>query len=211
MCALVLVTVGHLFVSGYGSWLYKNCHYECGRKTHGWYDIIYRVRLRLPLPEDLPRCLIQLPSIATASAAYNALKKGIEIGRELQDMSGQLAAWAGAVSDLDFIAKKAEDPPWWRVGPNVQAEAMEIFAAKRKIQAQRDELKTFVQYSYGQSGVGGVARLRPPCASASRATDHRKAEIKEMLITITIVTLVLAAGIAGLALLAYLLWASQQP
>jgi hypothetical protein len=29
--------------------------------------------------------------IATASAAYNALKKGIEIGRELQDMGGQLA------------------------------------------------------------------------------------------------------------------------
>ena len=88
--------------------------------------------------------------IATASAAYNALKKGIEIGRELQDMSGQLAAWAGAVSDLDFLAKKAEAPVWWRVGSNVQAEAMDIFAAKRKIQAQRDELKTFVQYSYGQ-------------------------------------------------------------
>jgi hypothetical protein len=43
MCTLVLVTVGHLFVNGYGSWLYKNCHYDCGRKTHGWYDIIYRV------------------------------------------------------------------------------------------------------------------------------------------------------------------------
>jgi hypothetical protein len=42
-------------------------------------------------------------------------------------------------------------------------------------------------------------------------TDHRKAEIKEMLITVVIVNgLVLAAGIAGLALLAYLLWASQQ-
>jgi hypothetical protein len=54
--------------------------------------------------------------IATASAAYNALKKGIEIGRELQDMSGQLATWAGAISDLDFIAKKAANPPWWKVG-----------------------------------------------------------------------------------------------
>jgi hypothetical protein len=73
--------------------------------------------------------------IATASAAYNALKKGIEIGRELQDMSGQLAAWAGAVSDLDFLAKKAEAPVWWRVGSNVQAEAMEIFAAKKRSKA----------------------------------------------------------------------------
>jgi hypothetical protein len=54
--------------------------------------------------------------IATASAAYNALKKGIEIGRELQDMGGQLATWAGAISDIDYLAKKAENPPWWKVG-----------------------------------------------------------------------------------------------
>ena len=148
--------------------------------------------------------------IATASAAYNALKKGIEVGRELQDMGAQLATWAGAVSDLDFIAKKAEDPPWWRVGSNVQAEAMEIFAAKRKIQAQRDELKTFVQYSYGQSGWEELLRIEAQVRKRKQATDHRKAEIKEMLITVVIVALVLAAGIAGLALLAYLLWASQQ-
>ena len=148
--------------------------------------------------------------IATASAAYNALKKGIEVGRELQDMGGQLATWAGAVSDLDFIAKKAENPPWWRVGPNVQAEAMEIFAAKRKIQSQRDELKTYVQYTYGQSGWEELLRIEAQVRKRKQATDHRKAEIKEMLITVVIVGLVLASGIAGLALLAYLLWASQQ-
>jgi hypothetical protein len=81
--------------------------------------------------------------IATASAAYNALKKGIEIGRELQDMGGQLATWAGAISDIDYLAAKAADPPWWKVGGNVQAEAIEIFAAKKKIEAQRAELKTY--------------------------------------------------------------------
>ena len=148
--------------------------------------------------------------IATASAAYNALKKGIAMGRELQDMGSQLATWAGAVSDIDFLQKKAANPPWWKVGGNVQAEAMEIFAAKRKIQAQRDELKTYVQYTYGQSGWEELLRIEAAVRKRKQATDHRKAEIKEMLITITIVTLVLAAGIAGLALLAYLLWASQQ-
>jgi hypothetical protein len=148
--------------------------------------------------------------IATASAAYSALKKGIEIGRELQDMSGQLAAWAGAVSDLDFIAKKAADPPWWKVGSNVQAEAIEIFAAKKKIESQRAELKTYIQYSYGQSGWEELLRIEAQVRKRKQATDHRKAEIKELLITITLVTLVLMAGFAGLALLAYLLWASQQ-
>jgi len=149
--------------------------------------------------------------IATASAAYNALKKGIEIGRELQDMSGQLATWAGAVSDLDFIAKKAANPPWWKVGSNIQAEAIEIFAAKKRIESQRAELKTYIQYSYGQSGWEELLRIEAQVRKRKQATDHRKAEIKEAMITVVIVALVLAAGIAGLALLAYLLWASQQP
>jgi hypothetical protein len=111
---------------------------------------------------------------------------------------------------IDFLAKKAENPPWWKVGGNVQAEAIEIFAAKKKIEAQRDELKTYIQYSYGQSGWEELLRIEAQVRKRKQATDHRKAEIKEMLITVVIVGLVLAAGVAGLALLAYLLWASQQ-
>jgi hypothetical protein len=143
--------------------------------------------------------------IATASAAYNALKKGIEIGRELQDMGGQLATWAGAISDIDYLAAKAADPPWWKAGANVQAEAIEIFAAKKKIEAQRNELRTFVQYSYGQSGWEELLRIEAQVRKRKQATDHRRAEIKELLITITIVGLALLAGVGGLALLAYFL------
>jgi hypothetical protein len=46
--------------------------------------------------------------IATASAAYNAIKKGIEIGRELHDMGSQLSTWASCLSDLDFIEQKGQ-------------------------------------------------------------------------------------------------------
>ena len=143
--------------------------------------------------------------IATASAAYSALKKGIEIGRELEDLGGQLATWAGAIADIEFMAAKAADPPWWKAGANVQAEAIEIFAAKKKIQAQRDELKTYIQFSYGQSGWEELMRIEAQVRKRKQATDHRKAEIKEKLITITLITLVLTAGLAGLALLAYFL------
>lgn len=143
--------------------------------------------------------------IATASAAYNALKKGIEVGRELQDMGSQLATWAGAISDIEFLAKKAENPPWWKVGGNVQAEAIEIFAAKKKIEAQRAELKTYVQYSYGQSGWEELLRIEAQVRKRKQATDHRRAEIKEMVITVVLVGLVLMAGLGGLALLAYFL------
>ena len=148
--------------------------------------------------------------IATASAAYSALKRGIEIGRELQDMGGQLAQWAGAVSDLEFLARKAENPPWYKAGSNVQAEAMEIFAAKKRIENQRDELKTYIQYSYGQSGWEELLRIEAQGRKRKQATDHRKAEMKEMAVTIVLVVLVLAGGIAALGLLAFILWSVQQ-
>ena len=148
--------------------------------------------------------------IATASAAYNALKKGIEIGRELQDMGGQLAQWAGAISDIEFLAAKAENPPWWKVGGNVQAEAIEIFAAKKKIQAQRDELRTYIQFSYGQTGWEDYIKTEAAVRKRKQATDHRKAEMKELFITIALVGLALLAGFAGLAALVYFLMQQQQ-
>jgi hypothetical protein len=70
--------------------------------------------------------------IATASAAYNALKKGIEIGRELQDMGGQLATWAGAISDIDYLAAKAADPPWWKVGAMSKLKPSRSLRPKRR-------------------------------------------------------------------------------
>ena len=162
------------------------------------------------MPRSGSDALDPITIIATASAAYSALKKGIQVGRELQDMSGQLATWAGAIADIDYLAKKAENPPWFKVGGNVQAEAIEIFAAKKKIQAQRDELRTFVQYSYGQSAWEELLRTEAQVRKRKQATDHRKAEIKEKLITATIVALVLMAGISGLVLLAFILWQADQ-
>lgn len=148
--------------------------------------------------------------IATASTAYNALKKGIEIGRDLQDMGGQLASWAGAISDIEFLAKRAENPPWWRIGGNVQAEAIELFAAKKKIEAQRDELRTYIQYSYGQSGWEELLRIEAQVRKRKQATDHRRAEMKELFITIVIVGLAFLAGLAGLAALAWFLVLQQK-
>jgi hypothetical protein len=109
--------------------------------------------------------------IATASAAYNALKKGIEIGRELQDMGGQLATWAGAIADIEYLAKKAEDPPWWRAGSNVQVEAIEIFAAKKKIEAQRNELKHLRPVFLRPERLGGIDADRGASAQA-QASDR---------------------------------------
>jgi hypothetical protein len=68
---------------------------------------------------------------------------------------------------------------------------------KKKIEAQRAELKTYIQYSYGQSGWEELMRIEAQVRKRKQATDHRRAEMKELLITITIVGLALLAGVGG--------------
>ena len=53
-------------------------------------------------------------AIAGASAAFNAIKKGIQVGRDLESMGKDLARWGGAMADLDFAEKQAQKPPWYK-------------------------------------------------------------------------------------------------
>ena len=47
-----------------------------------------------------------ITAIAGATAAFNTLKKGIQVGKDLQDMGGTMAKWAGAIADLDFADRQ---------------------------------------------------------------------------------------------------------
>ena len=42
-------------------------------------------------------------AIAGAQAAYNFLKKGVQVGRDLQDMGKQLQQWANCMADIDQV------------------------------------------------------------------------------------------------------------
>ena len=90
--------------------------------------------------------------ISGATVAFNALKKGFAIGKDLQDMSSQLTKWAGHMSDLGQAEKQVKNPPWWKtLGNSVEAEAMEVFAAKRKAEQMRKELKDYISFTMGPS------------------------------------------------------------
>ena len=52
--------------------------------------------------------------IAGGAAAFQALKQGIAVGKDLQDMGGQLSKWAGAMADLDFVERRNQNPPWYK-------------------------------------------------------------------------------------------------
>jgi len=150
-------------------------------------------------------------AIALASSAYNAIKKGIEFGRELQDMGGQLSQWASAISDLEYFEKKAEDPPWYKAfSGSAQAEAMEVFAAKKKIEAQRNELRTYIQFSYGQTGWDEFLKMEADIRKRRQAHEHRRAEMKEMLISGLLIFLIISSVSAMIGLIIFLYYANNE-
>jgi hypothetical protein len=122
-------------------------------------------------------------AIAGATAAFNMLKKGIAVGKDLQDMGGQLSKWAGAIADLDFADKQNRKPAWYKtLGGGVEAQAMEIFAAKQKAAAMRQELKDYISVMYGPSKWQEILEIEADLRKQKREHEHRQMEIKQAII-----------------------------
>ena len=144
--------------------------------------------------------------MAAASTAFSYLKKGIEVGKELSDMGSQLGAWANAISDLDFMAAQAQDPPWWKsMSGSAQSDAIEVFAAKEKALAMRAELKQYIQYAYGQYKWEEFVALEGKMRKQRQEHEHRKKEIRNKIIGWVLG--VFFGGIA-IALMVFLIWFS---
>jgi hypothetical protein len=145
-------------------------------------------------------------AIAGATAAFNMLKKGIAVGKDLQDMGGQLSKWAGAIADLDFADKQNQKPAWYKtLGGGVQAQAMEIFAAKQKAAAMRQELKDYISVMYGPSKWQEILAIEADLRKQKREHEHRQMEIKQAIIEWTagiVVFVVLIGGLVGFVWLA---------
>ena len=89
-------------------------------------------------------------ALTTASTAFAGLKKAFQAGRDIESMTGDLSRWMGAGSDIEQKEKSAKNPPIFRkVFGSVEQEALEAFAAKKKLEEQRYELKTFIQFTHG--------------------------------------------------------------
>ena len=122
-------------------------------------------------------------AIAGATAAFNAIKKGIQVGRDLQDMGGQLSQWAGAIADLDFADRQTQKPPWYKaLGSGVEAQAMEIWQAKQKAESMRKELKDYISVMYGPSKWQEILEIEAKLRKQKKEHEHRQIEIKQKII-----------------------------
>ena len=97
-----------------------------------------------------------ISAIAAATTAYNAIKRGFKVGKEIEGMSKDLGRWMGAIQDVKEGHTKAKG----RSFGSVEEEALESFAALKKAQQIENELRTFVNYSYGPNAWNEVLRIQ---------------------------------------------------
>jgi len=144
--------------------------------------------------------------IGGATVAFNALKKGFQVGKDLQDMSGQLTQWASAMSDLSYAEQKNKNPPWWKAlnGQSVEAEALEIFTAKKKAEAMRKELKDWISFSMGPSAWDELVATEGKIRKQKKDQEYRKAEIQEAIITWGLSGFILLLFIGILSFIVYM-------
>ena len=144
--------------------------------------------------------------IGGATVAFNALKKGFQVGKDLQDMSGQLTQWASAMSDLSYAEQKNKNPPWWKSlnGNSIEAEALEIFTAKKKAEAMRQELKDWISFSMGPSAWDELVATEGRIRKKKKEQEYRKAEIQEAIVTWGLTGLIMIIGVGTLGFILYM-------
>ena len=90
-----------------------------------------------------------ITAVATATAAFNTIKQGFAVGREVESMAGDLGRWMSAVSDIKKADEYNKKPPLFKKlfqAGSVEEEALQIFMAKKKAQDMREELKNIIKY-----------------------------------------------------------------
>ena len=115
-------------------------------------------------------------AITAASKAFTAIKNGFAIGRDIESMGKDLGRWMGALSDIDNAEKSAKNASPLRKlfkGKEIEASAIEAFTAKKKLEAQRQELKSFINFHYGANSWNEILHME------AEIRKRRKQEIYE--------------------------------
>lgn len=147
-------------------------------------------------------------AMAVASAAFSTIKKGFAVGRDIESMVGDLSRWMGALSDIDQAEKEAKNPPIFKKlfsGKSIEQEALEVYAAKKKAEAQRAELKQWMQYTIGSKAWDELIAMEGRIRKQRQETLYRQRERRQKFLEIIIITLSIATGVA-IFVLAYFLY-----
>jgi len=129
-----------------------------------------------------------ITALSAATAAFNAVKKGVEMGQDIENMAGQIGKWMGAVSDINKSEEFAKKPPLFKklfASGSVEEEALNAFMAKKKAEDMREQLRKIISATRGpqawQELVKTEADIRKKRQETIYAQKERQKHFIEML------------------------------
>ena len=150
-------------------------------------------------------------AVGVASKAFSAIKAGFQAGRDIEQMSGDIGRWMGAVSDVDNAEKQAKNPPLFgklfKAG-SIEEAALSAYAAKKKLEEQRYELKTFLNMTHGPGAYEELLAMEGQIRKQRQETVYKQQQMKRQ-IGEALTWLVVALIIGGFALLLASVWSDR--
>ena len=139
-----------------------------------------------------------ITAFGVATTAFNAIKKGLQVGRDVESMSNDLGRWMGAIQDVKEGHNKKKN----RVFGSVEEEALETFAIKKKAIAMENDLRNFVNLSYGPNAWNEVLRIQADIRKQKKeAIEEAKRKQAQMIENIILgVLVVFFLGVVGAVL-----------
>ena len=123
-------------------------------------------------------------AMGVASKAFDAIKKGFAVGRDIEQMSGDIGRWMGAVSDVDNAEKQAKNPPLFgklfKAG-SIEEAALSAYAAKKKLEEQRYELKMFLNMTYGPQAYNDLLAMEGQIRKERQQTIYKQQQLRRQI------------------------------
>lgn len=144
--------------------------------------------------------MIDPGTIALAASAFAAVKKGIAFAKDVESMHQDLSRWLSACHEIESKHNKVKR----KKGQSVAEEAMETWAAVRKIRQQREELRLYM-LSINPQAWNDFVRLEGQIRKQrAEEAEARRRQIKK---TVEIIMIVLLMVCISLAFGALVWWA----
>ena len=115
-------------------------------------------------------------------------------------MSKQLSKWYGAVSDFNYAEQEVNNTSGVSkllMKGSIEQMALDITLNKQKILEQEKELRTLIQYTYGQSVYNEMIELRRKLRKQREDAIYKKREMRRNLLEffLVLILIVLSAGL----------------
>ena len=146
-------------------------------------------------------------AISAATGAFNAIKKGVAVGQDIENMAGALGKWMGAVSDIKKAEELNKNPPLFKklfAAGSVEEEAMQIFMAKKKAEDMREQLKQIIMLTRGMNAWQELLRTEADVRKRRQKMIYDQKERQKKLfdgILIGILILICTGAIVGFIML----------